>query len=893
MNDERPDPDALLARLTDEETKASRGRLRIFFGFAPGVGKTYRMLEEAHALRAAGTDVVVGIVETHGRAETQSRLEGLPALPRRESSHRGRRLAELDLDAALARKPVLLLVDELAHTNAPGSRHAKRWQDVLELLDAGIDVFTTLNVQHVESLNDVVAQITHVVVRETVPDSLLERADQIELVDLLPEALLRRLAEGKVYLPAQAERAAANFFSTKNLLALRELALRRTAQHVDADVRQYREQHGVQETWRAGERILVCVGPSPSSDGLVRSAYRLAVGLRAPWIAAYVESIERDSDRARLEKHLRLAETLGGTVVRLEGHRIAEALLRYAREHNVTRILVGKPTHARLLDRLRGSLLDDVVRGSGGIDVQVIGGATDLGESARPPMASTAVDLPAYALATALVALTTAVGAALRAFLAIPDVEVLYVLAVLLAAIRLGRGPSILAAALGVAAYDFWFVRPFYTFAVEDARHVLTFALMFVVGLSVSTLADRIKKQQRGAVDRERRTAALYALSRELGAAAGVDEVMDVVARQAAELVDGAAHLLVPDDGDLRDRARHDVSGTAVELEAKELGVARWAFEHGTPAGLGTGTLPGSRTLCTPLSVGGRVVGVLALAPRTGPLDHERRDALDPFARQAAFALERIQLAEQAERAALKAKAEELRSSLLSAVSHDLRTPLAVITGAATTLRDETRLPADTGRELLGSIVTEAERLERLVSSLLDMTRLEGGAVALHREWVPLEELAVSAIGRVRDRLSGREVAVRFAPDMPLASVDPVLVEQLLVNLVENAAKHTPSGSPIEVAGEVSGAEHTLEVRDRGRGVPSGEEERIFEKFVRAPAEGATGVGLGLAICRAIAVAHGGRITAKRREGGGAVFAVALPRIGEPPQIVDPAESAA
>jgi two-component system sensor histidine kinase KdpD len=898
VNDDRPDPDALIARLKDEAADASRARLRLFFGFAPGVGKTYRMLEEARKLKASGRDVVVGVVETHQRKETQAQLEGLPELPRRKIEYRGRMLEELDLDAALARKPEVLLVDELAHTNAPGSRHPKRWQDVLELLDAGIDVYTTVNVQHVESLNDVVAQITHIKVQETVPDSVLERADEIEVIDIAPEALLARLKEGKVYLPAQAERAVQHFFQRKNLLALRELALRRTAQHVDQDVLEYRTEHGVLESWPAGERILVCVGPSPSSDRLIRAAYRLASGLRAPWTAAYVESIERTTDRDRLEKHLRLAETLGGEVVRLEGAQIAEALLRHARKYNVTRILIGKPTHARLRDRLRGSLLDDVVRGSGSIDVQVIGGVDEKPTSEpRETPPSAAIDFAAYAGATLLVVLTTLIALGLRSLLAVPDLEVLYVAAVILAAVRLGRGPSVLTAALGVAAYDFFFVPPFLTFAVDDARYLLTFGLMFGVGLLVSELTGRIRRQERGAIFREQRTAALYALSRDLGGAERPTETSAIIARHAAQLVDGSAYVLLAENGSLREDARHP---EGPGLDQKELGVARWALDHKSAAGLGTGTLPGSRSLSTPLLVGKTPVGVLATIPgSSAPLDQERRAALEALARQAAFALERIQLAEEASRAALRAKTEELRSSLLSTVSHDLRTPLAVITGAATTLLDETEgdetgradaeLSKATQRELLSSIVTEADRLERLVASLLDMTRLEAGAVALKREWVPLEELAVSALHRVA-RLSTRKVEMTFAPGLPLASVDPVLFEQLFLNLFENAAKYTPSDAPIEVVGELSGQELRVEVRDRGPGIPVGSEERIFEKFVRAHAEGG-GVGLGLPICRAIATAHGGRISARNREGGGAIFTVWVPVLRDAPKmdLLDPA----
>ncbi len=885
----RPDPDQLLRRVQAEEQREKRARLKIFFGFAPGVGKTYRMLQAAHDLREEGIDVVVGIVETHRRAETESLVQDLSVLPRRKSEHRGRALEELDLDAALSRKPKVLLVDELAHTNAPGSRHPKRWQDVLELLEAGIDVFTTVNVQHVESLNDVIAQITHVQVRETVPDSVFERADEIEVVDIAPEELLSRLAEGKVYLPEQAERARAHFFRKGNLLALRELALRRTAQHVDEDVREYRAEHGVEETWPAGEHILVCVGPSPGSDRVIRAGCRLAAGLRAPWVAVYVESVERPSDRERLEGHLRLAESLGANVVRLEGLRVAEAVLAYARKHNVTRLLIGKPTHSRWRDRVRGSLLDEVVRGSGDIDVQVIGttgsGPADPGATAAPREPASA-SFAHYVMAAALAALTTLISLAIHRAFDVPDVEVLFVVAVLVTAIRLGRGPSVLAAALGVASYDFFFVPPFYTFAVEDTRYVLTFAMMFGVGLLVSELTARIRRQERGAIRRESRTAALYALSRDLGAATDRAASAAAVASHAAQLFDARTFVYGPDAaGSLVPLASKPVG---LELDTKELGVARWAFEHGRVAGLGTDTLPGSRSVCAPLAVGADVVGVIAIEPRVGRgLDQEPREWLDALGRQAAFALERLRLSEEARTAALRMRTEELRSSLLSAVSHDLRTPLAVITGAATTIRDDESLAPATRSELVTSICNEAQRLERLVTNLLDMTRLESGSVVLKREWVPLEEVVVAAIAQLEPRLGKREVHLRLAPDLPLISVDPVLLEQLVVNLVENAVKYAGE-SAIEVEARAETGAMVMTVADRGPGISPGFEERIFERFFRGRHTGASGVGLGLPICKAICEAHGGSIRASSREGGGAVFTVTLPLIGTPPSLPPP-----
>ncbi|MBL8951871.1 MAG: sensor histidine kinase KdpD [Myxococcaceae bacterium] len=885
----RPDPDRLLEQLNAESEKAQRGKLKVFFGFAPGVGKTYRMLQVARELVAQKVDLVVGAVETHGRYDTSALTLGLEILPRKVHAYRGRSLEELDLDLALQRKPKVLLLDELAHTNAPGSRHTKRWQDVVELLDAGIDVFTTLNVQHVESLNDVVAQITGVQVRETVPDSILERADEVELVDVAPEELLARLNEGKVYLPDQVARAASGFFQRGNLLALRELALRRTAERVDADVLAWREQQGVASTWPTSERIMVCVGPAPASARLIRAGRRMAGGLRATWAAVWVEPLAparmSSADRARLEQHLKLAESLGAQVVRLTGPSVSEALLTHARKANVTRLLIGKPTHSRLRDRLRGSLLDDVVRGSGEIDVHVITG--DDSERTAPAREALEPDrevppLRAWVFAVAVPAATTLLGLGIRSLYPVPDLEMLYLLAVLLTAVRFGRGPAVLAALVSVGAFDFFFVPPEHTFAVADVRYVLTFAVMFGVGLVAASLAGRIRRQERDAVAREERTGALYALSRELATAGSSEQAALMTARHIARSFDAATVVLLKGDGGLEPAAAWP---SGMTLDAAELGVAQWVAEHGRPAGFGTDTLPGSRAVCVPLSSAAGSVGVVALVPRLSqPLGAEQRGMLETLGSQAASALERVRLQGDAEEATVRAKTEAMRSSLLSAVSHDLRTPLAAITGAATTLRDASANVPDGERAgLIGSIVSEAERLERLVGNLLDMTRLESGAMNPKREWVPLEELVGSALNRLEAKLGGREVTVDLAPSLPLLEVDPLLLEQVLINLVENATKYTPRGSPLEVKARVEAQGVVIEVMDRGPGLPPGAGERVFEKFYRGPSQGISGAGLGLPICKGIVEAHGGRLLAFDREGGGAVFRIVLPLPKEPP----------
>jgi two-component system sensor histidine kinase KdpD len=888
----------LLERVTAEAERAHRAKLRIFFGFAPGVGKTYRMLQVARDLVREEVDVVIGAAETHGRYDTGGLLLGLEILPRRKLMYRGREMEEFDLDAALARHPSVLILDELAHTNVPGSRHTKRWQDAMELLDAGIDVYTTLNVQHVESLNDVVAQITRVQVRETVPDSLLERADAIELVDISPEELLARLREGKVYLPDQAARAAAHFFQRGNLLALRELALRRTAERVGADVREYREQEGVRETWPTSERILVCISAAPTSARILRTARRMAAGLRAPWVAAYVEPLGiaplGESDKKRLDDHLKLAESLGATVVRLTGSRVSGAILDYARKHNVTRLVVGKPRRSRLRDRLRGSLLDDIVTGSGDIDVHVISGDPEAPIGERPETARGVYHAPwqDYVWAVAFIAATTGLGAVIRAFYPVPDIEMLYIVVVMLTALRFGRGPSLLAATLAVAAYDFFFVPPQYTFAVSDWRYLLTFAMMFGVGWLVSTLTIRIRREEKHAGAREERMRALFDVGRELGSARTDEAIAGVVARNAAQWLDSPAVVLMrASAGELTPRAAVPAD---TALDPGDMGVAKWVFEHGRVAGSGTDTLPGAKAVCFAMRTTTDPVAVLALLPRRAVVfDADLRDRLDALCTQAAFALERAVLARELEASALRAKTEEMRSSLLSAVSHDLRTPLAAITGAVSTLRDESvRISGTEQAELLAAIQEEAGRLERLVANLLDMTRVESGSLRVRREWAPLEELVGAALTRLEELLDTRPVRVSIAPDLPLLSVDPVLFEQVLVNLVENAAKYTPPGSGIDIEGRVEGEAAMVEIRDRGPGIPSGDEQRVFEKFYRGANTAIAGAGLGLAICKGIVEAHGGTIRVESRVGGGATFRVTLPIVGEAPRIDAVPESA-
>ncbi|HMJ54973.1 MAG TPA: sensor histidine kinase KdpD [Polyangiaceae bacterium] len=891
----RPDPDELLRRVHAEERKKMRGRLTIFFGAAPGVGKTFAMLEQASFLRdVERLDVVAGIVETHGRFETTTLLAGFERSPRRKVAYKGTILEEFDLDAALARKPSLLLVDELAHTNAEGARHAKRWQDVEELLEARIDVYTTLNVQHVESLNDVVAQITGVVVRETVPDSVIDGADEIKLVDLPPDALLERLRQGKVYLPAQAERALENFFQKGNLIALRELVLRKTAERVDADMQAWRREHAIEKTWAASDRLVVCIGPSPYSANLLRVGRRMASGLRVRWFAVNVETAATlrfgAADRARISQNLRLAEQLGAETVTLTGQRPAEEILRFAREQNVTKIVVGKPRTVRLRDRFGSSFMDELILGSGDIDIYATVGQADEVEPvtavpARPPKQ----DVRAYFAAVGGVTVATVVAYAVFGRHELADVVMIYLLAIIGVSMRFGFRASVLTGILSFLAFDFFFVQPYLTFTVSDLRHVVTFAVMLLVGVVIAGLTQRVRDQAEVARRSERRIALLYAMSRELSRMEGQNAIANAAARHLEQVFESRIAIL----GGERDsavRIEYATAGFVPPLD-KEDGVARWVLSHRKEAGIGTTTLSGSSGFYVPLIAPGAeatAFGVLALYPEEPQRfeDPEQRRLADAFATQIASSLERARLAEETERARMQVETEQLRSTLLSSVSHDLRTPLAVMKGAASTLvADDLHLTPAVRRDLNIALLEETERLDRQVRNLLDMTRLESGAVRVKKEWYSLQEIVGATWSRMESRLAARPVTVSVDAEL-LVPMDNVLIEQVLVNLFENAAKYTPAGTAIEVSAKSADDEIVVEVADRGPGIPADERERVFDKFHRGPSERTKGgVGLGLTICRAVVIAHGGRIWVEDREGGGASFKFALPLEGEPPPL--------
>ena len=894
MPDERPNPDELLARVQADEERASRGKLKVFFGYAAGVGKTYAMLEAACREKAAGVEVVVGYVEPHGRPETEALLQGLEILPTRAVPYQGVTLREFDLDAALQRRPKLLLVDELAHTNAEGSRHTKRWQDVEELLAAGIDVWTTLNVQHLESLNDVIAQITGVTVRETLPDAAIERADEIELIDITPDELAERLAAGKIYLPLQAERAIQNFFQKSNLLALRELSLREAADRLQKDVDAARRGKAAVGPWATRDRLLVCVGPSPTSAKLIRTAKRMADALGAEWLAVAVEPTGEGTAsevRQRIARHLRLAEQLGAETHLLDGSNVAASMLEFAHSRNVTKIVVGKTAQPWWKRLLRHSVVDELLEGSGDIDIYVIRGREEVALNVAPSPAPLPVPFAwkPYALTAVIVAACGVLGWMVQSWrLAEANMVMIFLLGVVVVASRYGRGPAVASAVASVLVFDFFFVPPYLSFAVSDAQYVITFAVMLAVGLIVSALTVRVREQLRASRRQERRTAALYRLTKQLSEVVGSEFLIQIAGKQLNEIFGGEVVLFVREPGQ-QIELRHG-HGTEVAKVPVNAVVAQWVADHDQVAGLGTDTLPNATALFVPLTGSQRTVGAVGVRPEDAMrfLDPEQRRLLETCASLIALSIERDQSVLEAQQSEMRVETEQLRNSLLSSVSHDLRTPLAVMRGAASTLLER---PADAGsedgRELLQTIVEESARMSRLVENLLDMSRLDSGAIAPNRQWHVLEEIVGSALGRLRHDLEGRSIHTDIPADLPLLSVDGLLIEQVLINVLENAARYTPPGSPIEIAARAMGNRVEVRIADSGPGLPPGTEDRVFEKFYRGPSvpDARRGVGLGLAICRGIVAAHGGRITARNRPEGGAEFLITLPCGGVAPNL--------
>lgn len=891
---ERPDPDQLLAHVQAEEARAKRGRLRIFFGASAGVGKTYAMLEAARNMRASGTDVVVGYVEPHGRVETEKLLEGLEQLPYLSVGYRDIVRREFDLDAALQRHPAILLVDELAHSNVsggePAPRHPKRWQDIQEILDAGINVWTTVNVQHLESLNDLVYQITGVRQRETLPDKVFDEAGDIELIDLPPDDLLARLRAGKVYVADEVATAVERFFRTPNLMALRELALRKVADRVEAAARALPADRA--RTRLAGDRVLVAVGPDEQAEQLVRAGKRLSDALDAAWTVVYVETPEllrlSDAERNRRIDVLRLAESLGAETVTLDGPSPAAVLVEYAQTRNATRVVVGAPKlqgWRRWLRRL--STPAQLIRHARTFDVITIavaeGRISQRYPAARvfsfPDESAHPISWPRYAWALLSTALCTGVAFAMYPRFELSNLVMVYLLGVTVAGLRLGRSPALLTAALNVIAFDFFFVPPRFSLAISDAQYLVTFGVMLTIALVIANLMASVRQQTRVAGARERRTALLYAMSRELVATRGIEALARVAVSHVAEVFQCQAVVLLPNrEGKLA--YPHDPP-LEKSLRGADLAVAQWVADHGRQAGLGTDTLPATPALYVPLREGGTPLGVLAVLPANQRriLLPEQRHLLETFAGQIGLALERAQLAEIAERSRLDAERESLRNTLLASISHDLRTPLSVIAGAGSALAQHgTALDEPTRVALARSVETKAREMSDLVSNVLDLMRFESGHISLRRDWQTLDDLAGTALVNSESKLADRQVELRIPADLPAVHVDATLIVQVFSNLFDNIAKYTPPGTRVFVSAMADGNLVRVRVEDEGPGLPVGDPERLFDKFQRGHEEGTVvGVGLGLAICQAIIRAHGGEIEAHRREGGGARFEFTLP----------------
>ncbi len=905
MNTERPDPDQLLARVERDKVKASRGRLKIFFGAAAGVGKTYAMLLAAREKRSENIDIIVGLVETHGRQDTASLLEGLEVLPLKQIDYRGTTLNEFDLDAALRRKPSIILVDELAHTNAQGCRHPKRWQDIEELLDAGIDVYTSLNVQHLESLNDDIGQISGIRVWETVPDTVFEDANEIELVDLPPDELLNRLKDGKVYVPQQAQEAIKHFFRKGNLIALRELALRQTATRVDAQMLDYREDHFIREVWQVSERILVCIGPNALAERLVRAGKRLATSLRAHWIVLYVETPELQrlpaEKRDGVLRILRLAEKLGAETVTLSVTEMSSAIVKFSNERNVTKIVIGKPTRRGWKRFLLGSVVDVLISDAHNINLYLLGSPrpekvdeSEISLYRKNPLPGLSGKLPSrkketlgYIWAVAVTVACTVLAYLMFGRFELANLIMVFLLGVVFIATRFGRGPSIFASFLGVAIFDLFFVTPYFSFSVSHSQYLVTLLAMLTVAVLISNLMANVRSQAKVAGHRERRATVLYAMSRDLTASQSEDEIVRAAVHHFYSEFGSRNVILFPDASG---RIVYPANPAIPEsLHAADLSVAQWVMDHNEIAGQGTDTLPGAEAIYFPLSNKETVLGVLVLLPvnlRRVFLP-EQQKLLETFLGQIAQAITRVRLTEQARKSQVEMEAERLRNSLLSSISHDLRTPLATIVGSASALVEEdTTLKAENKLELSRAIYDEAQRMSTLVNNILDMARLDAGAVELNKQWVPLEEIIGTVLTLLQKRLEGRLVTVKLPPGIPMIYVDAVMIEQVLINLLENVLRYTPERSPVEIMAEASSFAVEISVADRGPGIPKDSENKLFEKFYRVQLEAAqSGVGLGLTICRAIIEAHGGTIQAQNRSTGGAVFSFIIPLDQLPPVI--------
>ena len=942
MVDTRPNPDQLLEKINKEAEKQKRGRLKIFFGACAGVGKTFAMLNAARNLQLENIDVIVGIVETHGRAGTAAQLPGLEVLPLKTLSYRGHELTEFDLDAALARKPALILVDELAHSNVEGSRHPKRWQDIEELLSVGIDVYSTLNVQHLESLNDIVGQITGIRVTETIPDKVFDIADEVTLVDLPAEELLQRLQEGKVYQAQQAERAGKSFFRKGNLIALREMALRRTADRVDSQMREYRSNLSIQQVWQAKDRLLVCVGNGIEAERLVRVAARLAHSLKSDWLAVYVETpkLQRLSDTARdnILKTLKLAETLGAETTALSGTEVASVVLNYARSRNVSKLVVGKSTRSALERLIWPGVIDDLSNLATDIDIHVVSREKVLAEKVTQNLDSAGnivgthqdeqvgegTKLKGYYFAAAACATTSLIAYLILPYFELSNVVMLFLLGVILISSKYGRGPGIFSSVISVASFDFFFVTPRFSFTVSDTQYLLTFAVMFVVALVISNLTANLRYQAVIAMHRERRSRALYDLGKSLASALTSAHIIEISIHHLTGIFQSKIAILLPDSQEkiTQPILNHLHDKTSDMDLGLDLGIAQWVYDHQEQAGFGTNTLPSAPILYIPLQAPMRTRGVLAIQPNNivdGNLSRtkrmiflpEQRQLLDTFASQIAIAIERVHYVDVAQNALVSMESERLRNSVLSAISHDLNTPLTTIVATADLLKQQLEIEEkertiagnnhyrkynDKRHEYIEMLSEQSIRMKNLVVNLLDMARLQSGKVKLNKQWQMLEEVVGTALRTMKQPLIKHHIVVDLinttTGDLPLIEFDAVLIDRVLCNLLDNASKYAPEGSKIIISARTQQQDILVSVSDEGPGLPEKLENQMFDKFTRGEKESAkAGVGLGLSICKAIIEAHRGKIWANNKSSSsstevetGAIFTFSLP-LGTPPKL--------
>ena len=888
--EQRPDPDSILKKIDKE----ARGKLTVFLGATAGVGKTYTMLESAHERLLEGLDVVVGWVDTHGRRETERLVDGLPKLPVKTLEYRGKILPEMDIDAILTRKPELVLVDELAHTNIPGSRNVRRFQDVEELLSAGINVYTTLNIQHIESLNDVVAQVTGVVVRETVPDYVIDQADKVKLIDIPSEDLIERLKEGKVYIPGQAEQALRKFFRAGNINALRELSLRYTASRVDKDLSDYMREHKIDGPWPASGRVMVCVSGSPFSAQLIRVASRLASGVKAECLAVHIDVTKQqasDAERNRIAQNMRLAEDLGAKTLSVEASDLTKKILELAQSHNVTAIVIGKPRRGRLWECFHGSVVNRMIRNSGNLNIYVIQTGHEP-ESANEAKIVTAQgknteEIFPYVYSLLMVAAITLVGFVIRDEIEPGNIALLYQLPVVLSAYWWGRWPAYFTGVFSVLAFDYLFVPPFYTFSVDDMRYLWSFFTFLIVAFVIGGRTELLRREAVAAKLREKNTQALFEFSREIAAVIDLDTIVRQLAKRVADALGRRIMVMLPDEkGRLSVYADfRPVEGDCHTLrqpiaDSAEAAVAAWAYEHRRIAGRSTETLSGADNLYIPLATRESVVGLLGVKVVEKLITPEQQKLMEAWAALAAIAIERVRLTEKAREATLVLESDRLRTALLNSISHELRTPLASIMGSASTLLESDSLySADERHELLESITDGSKRMNLILSNLLDTARIESGMMKLKYDWCDIEDVIGTALQHLSEQVENRRLEINIREGIPLLQGDCVLLGQVVLNLVDNALKYSPADSSIEIQASATNEELTVSVADHGIGIPATDMEKIFDKFYRVQhgESSIPGTGLGLSICKSIVEAHGGKIWASNRSEGGAVISFNLP----------------